>query len=364
MALPRIDAVLRSSPVQPTHPRESTPLLPPEPGSTLQLSLQQAAGKDLLAVGTDGLALRLPGLAHLADELAVGDTLMMRVVSVAPQLELALIEALGRTRAGLGGGLPASKWAEPPAMQFDQLAMRRMAGSVGSGPDANPPAIPLAATWRAQVLSLLLGPGAAAHEAPGPRRLLPAPTRNNHTGSAVVARDPQSPGPSLPALPLLPPPGTERWLFHTHTGLGLPVQLRLVEAEEDEPEAGAAPQADLSAGAMALRLTLTLPRLGRITLRLRSLHGGVALILVLARDSAVAAVRETLPGLALALVRAQIRLRSCRLLREPALSGDRVPPADLNPAHPRVAASLPPALFRAAAETVLALVAADEAAGP
>jgi len=352
MALPRVDAVQRSSPVQPVRPQGGGASPAQVPGSTLALSLQHACGDDLLALGPDGVPIRLPGLAHLTGQMGAGDTLLMRVVSAGPTLELALVESPARPQPGGPAGPQTGRPADPPAVQFDQLAFRHAARASG-GATAESGPLPsqlagtaLAASWRVQVLGILLGPAAAAHEAAG-----------NPPGSSVA------PG-ALPASVPLVSPGAERWLFHLHTTLGLPMQLRLVDSESDDDPAASRAAQERAGAAVGLRLDLVLPHLGRIALRLRSVNGGVALILVLAQDGAVPPVRAALPGLALALVRARISLRSCRLLREPALGADRALPGELHANGPRIAAALPPALFRAAAETVLALVAADAALSP
>ncbi|MEF7616122.1 flagellar hook-length control protein FliK [Aquincola sp. MAHUQ-54] len=212
------------------------------------------------------------------------------------------------------------------------------------------PAAPLAAAWRAQVLT---GHHAAA-DAAVPRAELPSGTwaaaefpslASVPAGSALLAAG------TVPSLPAAPPPDRMGYLLHAWNGQ--PVALRLMEPEPEDPPA-TAPR-----GLPALRLALDLPLLGRMVLQLQLAQGGIWLAIAVEEPSALAVVQAALPAFTQALGQAGLRLLRWRLERG---SGHGSAFANL-PLHlPPSATQLAPALFRAAAEVVLVLQQADELA--
>lgn len=225
------------------------------------------------------------------------------------------------------------------------------------------PAAPLAAAWRAQVLSGDRGLPLAAEPARGPRpaaappawataefpalALLPLAASQALAVQHAMAGSPapgSTPGAAPPALPGITP---DKLGYLLHAWNGLPVALRLVQAEPEDAQPPPQ-QAELP----ALRLALALPTLGRLVLQLQLAHGGVWLAVAVEEAGALPYVQAALPALTSALGQAGLRLLRWRLERG-AGHGAAFHNAPLQ--LPPTAVLLAPALFRAAAEIVLVL---------
>lgn len=220
------------------------------------------------------------------------------------------------------------------------------------------PAAPLAAAWRAQVLSGDRGLARAAEPARGPRPAaappawataeFPALALLPLAASQSMAAQHAVPGAQAPVLPGLTP---DKLGYLLHAWNGLPVGLRLVQAEPEDAQPPPQ-QAELP----ALRLALALPTLGRLVLQLQLAHGGVWLAVAVEDAGALPYVQAALPALTSALGQAGLRLLRWRLERG-AGHGAAFHNAPLQ--LPPTAVLLAPALFRAAAEIVLVLQQVD-----
>lgn len=225
------------------------------------------------------------------------------------------------------------------------------------------PAAPLAAAWRAQVLSGDRGLARAAEPARGPRPAaappawataeFPALALLPLAASQAMAAQHAALGTSPPGLPAgatplaLPGLTPDKLGYLLHAWNGLPVALRLVEAEPEDAQP--LPQ---QAGLPALRLALALPTLGRLVLQMQLAHGGVWLAVAVEEASALPYVQAALPAITSALGQAGLRLLRWRLERGAGHGAAfNNPPLQLPP----TAVLLAPALFRAAAEIVLVL---------
>lgn len=286
-------------------------------GELLKLSV--VLGGDGNLFGTDGRGLLVP-LPAAAGEAQAGDTLLLRVLSLRPRMELQFVER--QTQAGAMATAPGV-WAEDsPALRSDQAWL----ASQGLARPAVPPPGPatVAIQWRAQVFAEFQRPARtdemawSAGTALQDELLLP---------QAAFQLGGWQNQPVLLRL-LLPLPGQLPWMP--------------VEREPHHEHGGEAAPDDGS----SLLLSLTLEFLGdRVQVLLLWDHG---LLLHFAADEAstLERVRTLLPAIASALAAVPLRLRSCLLsVRSPEL---KPPPPE------RIAAGLAEtscgALFRAAAE--------------
>lgn len=324
MAVDRISAVAQALPLQARGAggRQRVPAA----GETMHLTYAETVGDDLLVATSDGRTLRLTGLAAVGQELTDGDVLLVRVLRNSPDLELELFGSV--SRQGRPAMTPMS--AEQAAMRFDQAALRQISWR---SPD---PAV-LATSWRALVHGQWRGE--ALHETPaglGAGAYLPFvsdPVREMTSGGCAPV---------------------ERWAFPVYAWGGLPMMLRLVGADPDE--ARATPR--LRTRAMALRLDLTLPGMGRVTVQVQWISGGIQLSLAAEDANALEYLRERLPEMATALARCGLQLLRCRLNQGlPGLEANTLPALPQGPA-----AAVPPGLFRAAAEVIVLLVGSSQVA--
>lgn len=326
MAIEKITASVATQSVQ---PGTSQPRHLPAQGDTVQLKLDKTEGDDLLVTADDGVPLRLAGLARLAGELVPGDMLLMRVLSTTPRLTLSLIDTLGRPPAAnntAGGG--AGFAPEASSMRTDQLALRQIAWP-------QPAPENLATAWRTQVLASF------EQKAPPPAAGLPL--------SLLAAAEYQAKSPNDTAGT---PSTTDRWLFPAFGWDGSPVQLRLIDADPEQPRTPRRQRA------VALRLEFDLPGFGRASAQIRLT--GVEVDLELAvDDNAVQLVRDSLPAVAVALSRINLRIHGCRVLRSN--GNDYVAPSWSPSDVVLIRQALTPTLFRAGAEIMLALSTAASA---
>lgn len=267
----------------------------------------------------DAVASRLQGLAALGRPLVAGERLAVRVLSTSPAVELQIdadaATPPARPSVPAADGLPA-------AMRPDQLLLRHLRWRA-------PGALDLATALRTRVFRQVTTELARADIA-----------------AAVTPAQAGDPG-RVAAPPLLPMPGAERWLFPVHLSDGQSAHLLIGDDGDDGHGGGAAASA-------VLLIETELPGMGLVQVRLQ-IAGGVHLQFRIDGDKAVAHVRDILPALAAALVRAGTRLASCRLLR---VTSGRPHIRALDISRPSVLhAHLPLPLFRVAAEVLLALTA-------
>ncbi len=266
----------------------------PTPGERLLLTYEKPAGDDLIAKTPNGLSLRLAGLGRLDRDLQPGDTLVVRVVANQPVLELE-VEREAPQPPRTRTESGLDALSRQPAMRLDQAVMRQI-------------------TWQA--------PDAAA---------LAAMMRQ-----AVGAQS---------------WPGAESWLFPIPAWGPVPLLLRLAVPER-ESRSGARERRRR----MGLQLELSSHTLGLIVLQLHEAPGGVQLLVACEERAAAPFVRDALPVIAAAAAHAGVRIVRMRVVQgSAALARIREVPAAPQPLH----ADPPEAdLYRAAAETVLALQAA------
>lgn len=332
----------------------------PAPAAAPAPPVRPPAGAGMLSDST------LAALASMAPSLAP---------AVAPRL---LAEALARE--GRRGQQPPP--GEDPGEAGDTLPAPLNASLLPPEarllrPGSNP-AAPLAAAWRAQVLSgdrgLPVGgivpPSPAPQASPSHPSPLPALPFAGQEGAPAWST---AEFPSLVLLPLAasqamvtapPPPALQTGLaglltpdklgYLLHAWNGLPVALRLVEAEPEDPPAPAAAR-----GLPAMRLALSLPTLGRMLVQLQLAPGGVWVAMAVEQEASLPYVQAALPDLTAALGQAGLRLLRWRLERG---LGHGAAFANLPMQLPPSAAMLAPALFRAAAEVVLLLQQVDAVA--
>ncbi|MBK1690287.1 hypothetical protein, partial [Rubrivivax gelatinosus] len=146
---------------------------------------------------------------------------------------------------------------------------------------------------------------------------------------------------AAPQTPL--PPWPASWL-------GLPLALTIPLPDDGEE---AAPPPPGLRRAPALLLVVDLPRLGRVAAHLQLGVGGLWLGLACVRRETLPALKRLLPALATGLRDAGLALLRCRV-QVGSLAAGAVPLGVLP-----VGSLLPPSLFAAATEVVLALVQAD-----
>lgn len=363
MSAPRITAITAVPPSSAgarRAPSNALALREPQAGETLSLQLQAEDGL-LRPTDHDGTPVALPAEVLqgdlLGEALAPGDVLLVKVLSTTPRLALARLGTLpaGRVASAddeplnaLLRDAPFGKSGAPAApatgaMHPDQTAMLRMAW-------ASPDAAILSSSWRVLVLEHLRQ--LAQHPLAGtPRQAVP------HDAA------------SLPAWGLL-----SRWVFPIHAWSGLPLSLRLLPPRGHAHEAPMDPASGrprTEADVWGLRLSGELPGLGPTDLRATLSVHGVNLMVLVQEAPALQRLRQGQAHLAEAVHRAGWRLRRCQLLmqlpedQEPAPLpgmppmppiGQLLPPQDLH-AHPLSLSlhGLPQALFRVAAEVLIAL---------
>lgn len=315
-----------------------------------------------------------------------------------------------RGHAGQPGHGPSTDTLPAPlnAVQLPGEAQLLRAGSN--------PAAPLAAAWRALVLSghppgtqaaadhpaslglaleLGLAAGmATATEAPDrggrtpvapspPSPASPAPAAPP-AGPAVLARPSSTPAwtgepalpawataefPSLALLPLaasqqrVPPPAAEPRL-PALPAFGPDKLGFLLHAWNGQPVAMRLVEAEAEdppppvplRGVPAMRLALDMPMLGRLVVQLQLAPGGVWMAMAVEQEAALPCIQAALPEFTVALAQAGLRLLRWRLERG---AGHGAAFATLPLMLPPAPAALAPALFRAAAEVVLVLQQVD-----
>ncbi|MFT4173494.1 MAG: hypothetical protein QM639_13095 [Rhodocyclaceae bacterium] len=289
-------------------------------GETLRLALTEADGADLLVSADNGRALRLTGLSEYSQGLREGDVLLVRVLATDP-LELEFCGTTPRAHASATVA-PRAPLTDQAAMRLDQTALRRITWR-------EPSAAALANSWRALVHGrwrsdeAYAPPAGAAYAAPG----------------SAVARE---------ALNTTLPDDIQRWSFPLYAWGGQPMLLRLVQADPDED----ARPAHRRARMLAIRVECVLPGLGPIMLHVQWVSGGIQLSLAAERSAAIAPLHDALPRISAALARIELRLYRCSIAHGQ-LPAPTVPRQELLPRGP--AAAVAPALYRAAAETVLVL---------
>jgi hypothetical protein len=258
-----------------------------------------------------------PGDAQVAADLALP---ALELLAQAAGAELAGLEAATRPAHGAeaspGAGSPAASAGQPGAMRLDQAALRQLTWSV-------PDTARLADTWRATLLR------AVDPRAPDAGARSPAPAAFVAVAEASVGvPDAARPGPSLPL------PG---WI-NVYAWGGMQVLLGLAAIDDDDQ-----PPPRRRPGAPVLRFALDVPGLGRVVAHLHLAAGGLMLDLAAENAALMEHLRDSLPAVASALARAELRLLRCRLIDVAGLA-----------ARGRIAAGLPsgsapaPALFRAA----------------
>lgn len=358
------------------------------------------AGQPALPAATPPVTARPPSGGTLGDS-TLGALPSMRP-GLPPGLLAAAIDPEGRQ--GQRPGQPFNPASSGDTLPAPLPASQGPAEAALLRPGSNP-AAPLAAAWRALVLSglpqalapaagapaslglaLELGLAAAAQSAdrsgrrsgPAAQAAAPAPATTNTPAPAPVrsALTPAWSGePALPAwataefpslsllplaasqslvappaeqrLPALPTLGADKLGFLLHAWNGQPVAMRLVEAEPEEP-----PPPLAARGLPAMRLALDMPMLGRLVVQLQLASGGVWLAMAAEQEATLPCLQTALPAFTVALAQAGLRLLRWRLERG---AGHGAAFATAPLLLPPAAATLAPALFRAAAEVVLVL---------
>jgi hypothetical protein len=263
-----------------------------------------------------------PGDGHAAAAAALP---ALEVLAQAAGAELAGLEAAVRperadgSSSGSASSSAAAADALPDAMRLDQAALRQVAWSV-------PDTAQLALAWRATLLR--------AVEARTP---LPDASRVTQDAPAAPRAEPGEPGapatrPALPAAASLP-----GWLnVYAWGGMQAMLGLSAIDADDEPPPRRRAP-------VMVLRFALDVPGLGRVVAHLHLAAGGLMLDLAAETPALMQHLRDSLPGVAAAVARAELRLVRCRLIDVAGLAAQARMAAGL-PAS----LALPPALFRAA----------------
>ncbi|HTD03758.1 flagellar hook-length control protein FliK [Undibacterium sp.] len=327
MALARVTAIVLPQAVR-DQPGANGRAAQLKVGETVQLTLDEAGANELLAKTPDGLPLRLAGLDSLASRLSPGDVLQLRVLAIAPQLELAILNPSEHAAADTAAKPVADAGADQSAMRLDQAVLSRQI--VWRTPDA----AALATSWRVMVLSFFQQQDALREQA-----------RGQHVPGGLLMAD-------MAASTLRPPPNTllnmdaESWLFAAYTWNGQKLMLRVLGTDEDEPAQRKGPRSKI-----ALRVEFLLPELGLVNVQMELAAGGVLLDLAAEQPEAMQHLRQALRGLASAIARSGLSIVRCRLSKNlPAIS-------TLNSMRAEAGiAGMRPELFRAMAEVIVFLI--------
>lgn len=304
----------------------ANPSIPVAAGETIRLTLETTAAGGMLGTTADGLQLRLNGLESLAETLAPGEVLNLRVLSTTPRLELALLNAVRFFSPVAAEVVDPAKIA---AMRPDQAAV--LGQVIAQRPDATV----LASTWHAMALDHLERNSFYSGQLFELR--LPAEL---HMARAAFS----APGAEPNAAHLAP--GAEQWPFAPVAYGSHRMMLQVID-EEDEPRR----KRKGRRAVIALLLDSNLPGLGRVLVRMQLLAGGVWIDLC-CEEKASASLRKLLPDFVASVARSDLKLVRCRLMRH-ALSAtpdDAIPLADVSSTL-----ALPSPLFSAAAEILLLL---------
>lgn len=304
--------------IVPAQPRAAASARLPEPGETVLLTGSEPPADALQATTPGGVPLRLTGLNWLTRELRPGDTLALRVLANTAALELELV---GSTHLESAHAAPLNL-SDYAAMRLDMAELRNM-------------------TWRAPSPAAL----ATAWQALAQARWSQALGAYTAAGPSLAA--------TVPAAPIAA--GAERWTLPIYGWSGaqwgcLRMNLLLVRAEEDPRFARRRRLA------LALRVELSHPTLGRIAFDLEWHLGGIQLSFAVEEADAAQVVREALPSFVAALALANLRLVRVRMAQGTvAVMRVQLPPPALQPGQ-ITEKTLPPSLFRAAAEIAVTLL--------
>jgi hypothetical protein len=295
---------------------------PPRPGESLLLTYEAAEGTDLLATLSNGMSVRLTGPALWRGELQPGDILRAKVLSTDRGLELELEGAVFRGVAEQEvADADLSPMSRHAAMRMDQAALRQMAWQA-------PDAAALASSWRQMALERWVG-------------RLPDPD----AGSAGAKTTMMGPPPFREPAATWMPPGVNQWQFPVYAWGGMQMLLGRVDSED-------AKSPGKRRRTLILRLELAPLALGRVALQVQWVASGILLEIAVEHAEAATIVRDALPTIVAAMLRAGLRLTSFRLTQGAvAVSGF----SDT----PRLQVATQPSslsLFRALAETAVVLL--------
>lgn len=295
----------------------------PAIGEPMRVAATAETAGGLLLSTSDGRSFRLGAAALGGCDPMPGDTLLVRVVSTSPRLEVELLGAVARAVRDDPAALRA--------MRPDPLVQHRIRRDA---PD--PPA--LAHAWRAAILRYIdgsiasaLGSGSAAHEA----GTAPA-TRSAEITVLLSTHEDVS-------------PTVVAWAYPVFAWGGSQFVLGVLASDERMHAPG------ILAGPctpVALMLLADVPAFGRVAALIRLVVGGVWLVFHVSCDESRCALRGSLGALAQALALAGMPPVRCEIVTDPPRFGDfsRTWRNDGSPT-----AALPARLFRAAAEVALFL---------
>lgn len=320
MPMDRIPPVATRAPVARTGETGSRQ---PAVGEPMRVAVTAEPTGGLLLIASDGRSLHLDAAALGGCDPMPGDTLLVRVVSISPRLEVELLGAVARAVRDDPAALHA--------MRPDPLVQHRIRRDA---PD--PPA--LARAWREAILRYIdggiasaLGSGSAAREAGTAPAL-----RSAETAVLLSAHEDAS-------------PAVVAWAYPVFAWGGSQFALGVLASGErmHAPGTPAGPCTPT-----ALMLLADVPAFGRIAALVRLVAGGVWLVFHVNCDESRRALRGSLGALAHALALAGMPPVRCEIVTDPPRFGDlsRTWRNDGSPA-----AALPARLFRAAAEVALFL---------
>jgi hypothetical protein len=209
------------------------------------------------------------------------------------------------------------------AMRMDQAALRQMAWQA-------PDAAALASSWRQMALERWVG------RAPDPSAL---------AGNTAAKTTMMGPPPFREPAATWMPPGVNQWQFPVYAWGGMQMLLGKVESDD-------ARSPNRKRRALILRLELAPLALGHVVLQVQWISGGILLEIAVEHAEAAVIVRDTLPTIITAMLRAELRLTSFRLTQGTVtVSGFSDTPKTPIATQP---SSL--SLFRALAETAVVLL--------
>ncbi|HET9643727.1 MAG TPA: hypothetical protein VFP68_10325 [Burkholderiaceae bacterium] len=315
MSLQRINAIVPLAGVRGQEPR---PAGMPSAGSTVQVALDDIQGADLVGHTPEGFTLRLLGLGTLAAQLTRGDVLLMRVLSSAPQLELALIETRSQREVR---DTAATDDHALSAMRDNPLRWR-------AAPKAD--ALEIAQRWQAHVRDAVL-------------RMHPARQPSSLSGGLSVAPAGVPEGAGSPEvlpqrcwLPFDPAGSTGVWMHWAQP----PARQRAAKRRR----------------VAALRLDCVFNAIGPTALLVQLCSGGLLLSLAVETPAAQRCAEAVMRSVAAAFASAGLRL-----LRWQVFTGSAALQVDETAETP--AAPLGGSLLRSAAQAVLALAEALQPTG-